>query len=57
MIENPETLRIHMNIALRNAERSFDRGDYDMEIWWYERADELQHGIWHAETLLKSRSR
>jgi len=49
MLECAETLRVDMNIALREAGRAFDRGDYREEERRYEEARDLQKRIYCAE--------
>jgi len=52
---HPETLRVDRDIALREAGKAFDRGDYDAEIRHYNNAKRIEQGIYHAETLAERR--
>lgn len=42
-------MRVDMDIAIREAGRAFDRGDFDAEIRHFRRADEIQLDIYAAE--------
>lgn len=42
-------MRVDMDIAIRDAGRAFDRGDFDAEIRHFRRADEIQLDIYAAE--------
>lgn len=48
-----ETLRVDMSIAIRDAQRAFDRDDFGKEKRCYERAHQLWHDICHAERQSK----
>lgn len=42
-----------MGIAIRDAQRAFDRDDFGKEKLYYERAHQLWHDICHAELQTK----